>query len=68
MTMTAAVTLERIERAITITAQAMADHNLPQLLPTLKRLQVERDKMIAEGDPIQYARRVLAGRTSAHPS
>jgi hypothetical protein len=63
--MTAAVNIERIESAITITAKAMADHNQPQLLPTLKRLQAERDKMIAEGDPIEYAKRVLAGRATA---
>ena len=55
----AAVTVERIERAIAITAEAMARHNLPQLLPTLKRLEAERDKLIANGDPIAYAKRVL---------
>jgi hypothetical protein len=56
----ATVTIERIERAITITAEAMARHNLPQLLPTLKRLEAERDKLIVDGDPIAYAKRLLA--------
>ena len=56
----AAVTVERIERAIAITAEAMARHNLPQLLPTLKRLEAERDKLIVDGDPIDYAERFIA--------
>ena len=50
--MTASVTIERLERAITITAEAMSRHNLPQLLPTLKRLEAARDDLIANGDPI----------------
>jgi hypothetical protein len=54
------ITVERLDRAITITAKAMERHNLPQLLPTLKRLEAERDKLVTEGDPIAYARRVLA--------
>jgi hypothetical protein len=66
--MTAPVTIERIERAINVTARAMADHNLPQLLPTLKRLEGERDKLVSEGDPIAYAKRVLAGRAASIPT
>jgi ribosomal 50S subunit-associated protein YjgA (DUF615 family) len=54
------VTVERIERAIAVTASCMARHNLPQLMPTLKRLEAERDQLVANGDPIQYAKRVLA--------
>ena len=61
----AAVTVERLERAIAITAEAMTRHNLPQLLPTLKRLEAERDKLIADGDPIAYAKRLLAARQAA---
>jgi hypothetical protein len=53
------VTVERLERAITVTASAMARHNLPQLLPTLKRLEAERDNLLLNGDPIEYAKRVL---------
>ena len=36
-----------------------------QLLPVLKRLEAERDKLVAEGDPIDYARRVLARQRHA---
>jgi hypothetical protein len=53
------VTVERLENAITMTAYVMAHHNLPQLLPTLKRLEAERDRLLQEGDPIEYAKRVL---------
>jgi hypothetical protein len=54
------VTVERLERAIKITASCIVEHNLPQLLPTLKRLEAERDRLVQEGDAIEYARRVLA--------
>jgi hypothetical protein len=60
-----AVTVERIERAIATTTNCMAEHNLPQLLPTLKRLEAERDKLITEGDPIEYAKRILERRKLA---
>ena len=60
--MTGPITIERIERAINLTADCMARHNLPQLLPTLQRLEVERDRLIAIGDPIDYAKRILARR------
>jgi hypothetical protein len=56
------VTTERLERAIAATAYCMTKHNLPQLMPVLKRLEAERDNLIANGDPIEYARRVLARR------
>jgi hypothetical protein len=54
------VTVERLERAIRVTARCMVDHDLPQLLPTLKRLEAERDRLMKEGDAIAYARRLLA--------
>jgi hypothetical protein len=54
------ITIVRLERAIAITADAMARHNLPQLLPTLKRLEAERDKLTTAGDPIDYAKRLMA--------
>jgi hypothetical protein len=54
------ITVQRIERAIATTATAMAQHDLPQLLPTLKRLEAERDKLTTEGDPIDYAKRLMA--------
>ena len=53
------VTIERIDCAIKTTAKAMTRHNLPQLWPTLRRLEAERDRLIQEGDPIEYARRIL---------
>jgi hypothetical protein len=33
-----------------------------QLLPTLKGLEVECDKLATEGDPIEYAKRLLTAR------
>lgn len=52
------VTLERLERAIARVAWAIQHHNLPEALPTLKRLEAERDRLLNDGDPIEYARRV----------
>jgi hypothetical protein len=60
MTIAAPVTIERLNHAIQVTSRVMAHHNLPQLLPTLKRLETERDKLLSEGDPIAYAKKVLA--------
>jgi hypothetical protein len=55
------VTVERIDRAIATTIDAMSRHDLPhQLLPALQRLEAERDRLIAIGDPIDYAKRLLA--------
>jgi hypothetical protein len=54
-----AVTVERLENAINVTAYVMVRHNLPQILPTLKRLEAERDRLLADGDPIEHAKRVL---------
>ena len=54
--------VERLERAIAVTAYCMTKHNLPQLMPVLKRLEAERDNLIANGDPIEYASEVLARR------
>jgi hypothetical protein len=36
------VTVERLERAIAVTAYCMAQHNLPQLMATLKRLEARQ--------------------------
>jgi hypothetical protein len=55
------VTIERIERAIKTTARVTERHNLPQLMPTLRRLEAERDRLIRDGDPIEYAKRLLRG-------
>jgi hypothetical protein len=54
------VTVERLERAIKVTARCMVEHHLPQLLPILKRLEAERDRLVQEGDAIEYAKRLLA--------
>jgi hypothetical protein len=63
----AAVTIARLDNAITLTAYVMQRHNLPQLLPTLKRLENERDQLRRDGDPIEYAKRVLERSTNAVP-
>jgi hypothetical protein len=55
------VTIERIKNAIKMTARCMVSHDLgPQLMPTLKRLEAERDRLMRDGDAIEYAKRVLA--------
>jgi hypothetical protein len=56
------VSVERLDRAIKITAELMVRHQLPQLMSTLKRLETERDRLLAEGDAINYAKRVLDNR------
>lgn len=53
------VTIERVERAITMTAYAMQQHKLPQFLPALKRLEAARDDLARDGDALDYARRAL---------
>ena len=52
--------IERLERAIRTTARVMKDYNLRQLLPTLKRLEQARDNLLADGDALEYAERVLS--------
>jgi hypothetical protein len=54
------VTVERLESAIKVTAHCMVEHGLRQLMPILQRLEAERDRLIREGDPIEYAKRLLA--------
>lgn len=51
--------IDRLDQAINITAYAMVQHKLPQILPTLKRLEAERDALARDGDAIDYAKRVL---------
>jgi hypothetical protein len=55
-----AAMVERLESAIRVTARCMVEHNLPQLLPTLKRLEAEHDRLLREVDAIEYAKRLLA--------
>jgi hypothetical protein len=63
------ITVERIEGAIAITAYVMNRHKLPQLLPHLKRLIAARDDLVVNGDPLEFARRILeSGTIDAQPS
>jgi hypothetical protein len=57
------VTIDRLEQAITFTAYAMRAFGMRELLPVLKRLEAERDRMAEEGDALEYADRVLARST-----
>jgi hypothetical protein len=57
------IAIERLDNAIAITAYCMQRHNLRQLFPTLKRLEAAREKLRADGDPIEYAKRVLERST-----
>jgi hypothetical protein len=53
------ITIERLKHAIAVTAYVMVRHDLPQLLPTLKRLESARDDLARDGDALDYAKRVL---------
>ena len=52
-----------LDHAIAVTAYAMQRHNLPQLLPTLKRLIAARDDLLVNGDALEFAKRVLENVT-----
>jgi hypothetical protein len=56
------VTIERLERAIKTTAKLMVAYPdlAHRMLPTLKRLQAEREELLKDGDPIALAKRILA--------
>jgi hypothetical protein len=58
--MTDEITVERLEQAIKAVAGWIVQHNLRHAVPTLRRLQAERDRLLKEGNPIEYAKRVLA--------
>jgi hypothetical protein len=53
------VSVERIERTVKITAKVMVDYPdvAQRIMPTLKRLESERDKL---RDPLDYAKQILA--------
>jgi hypothetical protein len=53
------VTVERLERAIRFTARVMLNSNMPEIRPTLERLAAERDRLVNDGDALEYARRLL---------
>lgn len=65
--MTKPVTLDRLDHAITRIMEAMMIHpnDAAAIMPTLERLEAERDRLASKVDPVEYARRGLAGRRSA---
>ena len=54
-----AVTVERVDRAIGLVAQAMLDHDMGHLMVTLQRLEAERNRLLNEIDSMEYARQIL---------
>jgi hypothetical protein len=52
------VTVERLERAIHIVADMMVNHDM-DLMPTIKRLEAERDKLRQKSAHMDYAREIL---------
>ncbi len=62
------MTIERLNHAIAVTAYVMQRHNLPQLLATLKRLEAARNDLLVNGDPLEYAKRVLERSTIGLPN
>jgi hypothetical protein len=53
-------TIEEIKLAIATTAYCIRRHNMPELLPTLKRFQAHLVEREAEGDAMACADRALA--------
>jgi hypothetical protein len=53
------VTVERLNAAIRIIAFGMDFHKGPKARPILERLVEARDRLRAEGDALEFARRVL---------
>jgi hypothetical protein len=53
------VTIERLKAAIETVAEAMVEHNLPGLIVYIRRLEAERDRLLQEGDAVEYAKRLL---------
>jgi hypothetical protein len=56
---TSAVTVERIERAIDTVADMMVKHELP-LGPTIRFLEAERDKLLRQTSDMDYVKQILA--------
>lgn len=55
------VTAERIERAICTVADAMVTHDI-DLMPTIRRLESERDKLRQKTVAMDYAKEIVAKR------
>jgi hypothetical protein len=56
--MSNAVTPERIERAIRTVAELMVKHEM-DLMPTIRQLEAERDKLRQKTVHMNYAREIL---------
>jgi uncharacterized protein (UPF0335 family) len=63
--MSAPVTIERLDRAIDIVAKMMVKHQRPGLIDAIERLEVERDLLRSEIDPMEYARQILTRNKAA---
>jgi hypothetical protein len=57
-----AVTIERLEHAITTVADMMVKHDIPQLIVTIRYLEAERDKLRQETAAMDYAKEILRKR------
>lgn len=57
--MTRAVTIERIDRAIDTVARMMVEHDMPDLIVTVRRLEAERDKLREATAAMDYAKEIL---------
>jgi hypothetical protein len=55
----AEVTIERLERAIYIVADMIVKHDM-DLMPTIRQLEAERDKLRQKTTAMDYAREILA--------
>jgi hypothetical protein len=56
------VTAERIDRAIDTVARMMVQHDMPQLIVTIRHLEAERDKLRQETVALDYAKEILRQR------
>jgi hypothetical protein len=54
------VSIEELKLAIATTAYCIRRHNMPELLPALKRFEAYLEQRLAEGDAMDHADRVLA--------
>lgn len=55
------VTVERLERARRTVAQAMLKHDM-DLMPTIRQLETERDRLRQKTAAMDYAREILLQR------
>jgi hypothetical protein len=59
--MIAPVTTERLDRAIDTVADVMVKHDI-DLMPTIRRLEAERDKLRQKTAAMDYAKEILRKR------